>query len=70
VDTEKQRRIEQRAYAFWEAEGQPHGRHQEHWHLAARQIDAEETTPIAGKSKERRGSERGAAGPGRKKSKK
>jgi len=39
----KQGRIEERAYALWEAEGQLHGRHEEHWHRAARELEAEET---------------------------
>jgi Protein of unknown function (DUF2934) len=43
MNLEKQRRIEERAYALWEAEGQLHGRHEEHWHRAAREIEAEET---------------------------
>src|SRR5438309_1848861 len=41
MDSEKLKRIEQRAYLFWQAEGQPHGRHEEHWHRAARQVEAE-----------------------------
>jgi hypothetical protein len=43
MNSQKQRRIEERAYALWEAEGQLHGRHEEHWHRAAREIEAEET---------------------------
>jgi hypothetical protein len=69
VNTEKQKRIEQRAYLFWEAEGQPHGRHEEHWRLAARQIEAEEEVRIAEKPKKNT-SERATASAGRKKSKK
>ena len=42
MDSEKLKRIEQRAYLFWEADGQPHGRHEEHWHRAARQVETEE----------------------------
>jgi hypothetical protein len=42
MDTEKQRQIEQRAYALWEAEGQPQGRHEEHWYRAAREVEAQE----------------------------
>jgi hypothetical protein len=34
-------RIEERAYAIWEAEGRPHGRHDEHWHRAAQEIARE-----------------------------
>jgi hypothetical protein len=62
VNTEKQKRIEQRAYLFWQTEGQPHGRHEEHWHRAARQIEAEETVGKAPKQ--------AIASPERKKSKK
>lgn len=69
MDSEKLKRIEQRAYLFWEAEGQPHGRHEEHWHRAARQIEAEEEGHIAEKSR-KRASERAPAKPASKKSKK
>ena len=65
MDSEKQKRIERRAYAFWEAEGQPHGKHEEHWQLAAREIEAEESPSIAEKHKPKRGS----VTPGRKKKK-
>jgi DUF2934 family protein len=70
MDAEKVKRIEQRAYLFWEAEGQPHGRHEEHWHRAARQIETEEEIPIAEKPRKRKASERVTGGSGRKKSKK
>ena len=43
MNSEKQRQIEQRAYALWQAEGRPHGKHEEHWRRAAREIEAEET---------------------------
>jgi hypothetical protein len=67
---EKQKRIERRAYLFWEAEGQPHGRHEEHWHRAAKQIEAEETMHVAEKPRKGKVPERAGANPGRKKSKK
>jgi hypothetical protein len=70
MDTEKHKLIEQRAYAFWEDEGQPYGRHEEHWHLAARQIDAEAIAHPPEKRKKRRPSGRDGEKPGRKKSKK
>jgi hypothetical protein len=70
MDQEKHRRIEQRAYAFWQAEGQPDGRHEEHWRLAAWQIEAEGAAQIPEKRKEKRGSGKGAAASGRKKAKK
>lgn len=47
MDTKKQRRIEERAYALWVAEGQPQGRHEEHWHRATREVEAEEGETIA-----------------------
>jgi hypothetical protein len=34
-------RIQERAYAIWEAEGRPHGKHDEHWHRAAEEIARE-----------------------------
>ena len=66
MDVDRHQRIEQRAYAFWQAEGQPHGRHDEHWQRAARQIAAEEAVPIVEKRKKRQA----PASQGRKKSKK
>ncbi len=70
MDLVRQKRIEQRAYLFWEAEGQPHGRHEEHWRRAERQIEADETMHIAEKPKKGKAPERAAASSGRKKSKK
>ena len=49
MDQEKYRRIERRAYALWQAEGQPQGRHEEHWHRAIRELEAEENGSAAGK---------------------
>jgi hypothetical protein len=70
VNTEKHKLIEQRAYAFWEAEGQPQGRHEEHWQRAARQVETEEEVHIAEKPRKEKAPERAAAKSGRKKSKK
>jgi hypothetical protein len=47
MNSEKQRLAEERAYALWEAEGRLHGKHEEHWHRAAREIEAEETASPA-----------------------
>jgi hypothetical protein len=69
MDSEKLRRIEQRAYLFWQAEGQPHGRHEEHWHRAARQIETEEEMHIAAKPR-KKASDRATAKQASKKSKK
>jgi hypothetical protein len=38
---DKQQRVELRAYAIWQEEGQPQGRHEVHWLLAEREIAAE-----------------------------
>jgi hypothetical protein len=35
-------RIRRRAYEIWDREGRTHGRHDEHWHQAAAEIDAED----------------------------
>ncbi|PCD04682.1 hypothetical protein COC42_03695 [Sphingomonas spermidinifaciens] len=43
--SDRDARVAERAYAKWEAEGRPAGRHDDHWHDAAREIDAD---PIAG----------------------
>ena len=40
MDQEKHEQIAARAYALWQAEGQPDGRHEEHWYRAAREIAA------------------------------
>jgi hypothetical protein len=32
------RRIQERAYALWEADGRPEGREQHYWHAAEREI--------------------------------
>lgn len=40
IETEQQ--IRERAYAIWEREGRPAGRHLEHWATAEQEIKAEE----------------------------
>jgi hypothetical protein len=35
-------KIQQRAYAIWERENRPEGRHLEHWHCAQAEIEAEQ----------------------------
>src|SRR3954467_1473088 len=39
---ERNARIGERAYHIWLEEGQPHGRHDEHWHRAERELIEEE----------------------------
>ena len=64
MDTERQRRVERRAYALWLAEGQPHGKHEEHWLRALREIEAEETLIAPGKHAPRHLARRTKADPG------
>jgi hypothetical protein len=53
-DPKKHGRIERRAYALWQAEGQPNGRHEEHWHRAMQELEAEENGSVAAKRTTRR----------------
>jgi len=41
MNVEHQHRVELRAYAIWQEEGQPQGRHEVHWLLAERELAAE-----------------------------
>ena len=43
--SDREERIKQRAYAIWQSEGHGHGRHDDHWHRAEREIAAEEGGP-------------------------
>jgi hypothetical protein len=46
-DAESRTRL--RAYAIWEREGRPEGRHVEHWFLAQREIEQETAqAPVSG----------------------
>lgn len=38
---DRSERIQRRAHEIWEREGQPHGRHEDHWRQAETEIDAE-----------------------------
>ena len=39
---DKHERIRQRAFEIWEQAGRPEGEHEQHWHQAAREIEAED----------------------------
>ena len=41
MTTDRDEKLAARAYAIWEREGRPEGRHDEHWAQAAREIDVE-----------------------------
>jgi hypothetical protein len=42
MQLDRQERISERAYQIWVAEGRVHGKHDEHWHRAEREIAEEE----------------------------
>jgi len=42
MQSDRHERISERAYQIWVAEGRPHGRHDEHWQRAEREIAEEE----------------------------
>jgi Protein of unknown function (DUF2934) len=41
ADRDLERRVLERAYALWEAEGKPDGRADEYWHRARELVEAE-----------------------------
>jgi hypothetical protein len=43
MTADRNARIQERAYRLWLEEGQPHGRHDEHWHRAERELIEEES---------------------------
>ena len=42
MDQDRERRIHERAYALWQSEGRPEGRHEEHWRQAREAVDGED----------------------------
>jgi len=54
MDREIHEQIAQHAYALWQAEGQPDGRHEEHWYRARREIAAADSKNAAMKRTTRR----------------
>jgi len=52
--SDREERIRQRAYAIWQSEGHGHGREEEHWHRAEREIAAEEAAPNKAPGRSRR----------------
>ena len=39
-DAEQEQKVRARAYAIWEAEGRPQGKHEQHWQDAVRELAA------------------------------
>jgi hypothetical protein len=48
MTADRNARIEERAYHLWLEEGRPHGRHDEHWHRAERELIEEEASRRGG----------------------
>jgi Protein of unknown function (DUF2934) len=44
-------RIRERAHSIWQGEGEVHGRHEDHWSQAEREIDAEDAKAKTGSVK-------------------
>lgn len=38
MNDDRSRRVQGRAYAIWEEQGRPHGRHDDHWRQAEREL--------------------------------
>jgi hypothetical protein len=51
MNKDLEKRIKERAYQLWEAEGRPHGKHEQHWQRASKLIEGDEPAP---KAKQRR----------------
>lgn len=47
---DREQRIQERAYAIWEAEGRPEGREREHWQQAQHEVTASQASPAADSS--------------------
>ena len=48
MNDDREHKVRERAYALWETEGRPSGRHDEHWHRANSEFSdapAEEAAP-------------------------
>ena len=45
METDRKDLIKQRAYAIWEREGRPHGKHEEHWREASEEMHGLEDAP-------------------------
>ena len=45
MDADRNDLIKQRAYAIWEQEGRPDGRHEEHWKRASQEMHGLEDAP-------------------------
>ncbi|MCD2324304.1 DUF2934 domain-containing protein [Sphingomonas sp. IC-56] len=59
MSDDREHKVRERAYALWETEGRPSGRHEEHWHRANSEFPeasspAQAPVPTAAKPKRRK----------------
>lgn len=66
MEAERHEQIRQRAHAIWEQEGRPHGREQEHWERAERELGLDAAPLAAASLKKKAPSPRAAKAPGMK----
>jgi Protein of unknown function (DUF2934) len=46
MESQRERRIRERAYQIWQREGEPHGRADEHWAQAEAEIELEQELAV------------------------
>lgn len=63
MTTEREDRIRNRAHEIWQREGQPHGRHDDHWQKAREEIEAEDGGSVPGRRTARKAQSSDAAQP-------
>jgi len=51
MDSDRDELIRRRAYAIWEKEGRPQGRHEEHWRQAHEEMHGLEDAPAQSSKK-------------------
>jgi hypothetical protein len=60
--SDREERIRQRAYQIWQSEGHGHGRQDDHWHQAEREIAAEDAAGSGKAPRRATGSRSASAG--------
>lgn len=64
MEAERHEQIRKRAHAIWEQEGRPHGREQEHWERAERELGPDAAPLAAASLKKKAPSPRAIKAPG------
>jgi hypothetical protein len=63
MSEDRHHRIREEAYKLWEKEGQPEGRHDEHWSEAERQVNEGEGSRTAARAYNRKAKDFAEKGP-------